>query len=382
MRILDFIPYYRPHIGGMEKFAEELHRELIALGDEIIVFTPDLPPSKRFEETTGLTIIRYPAFELIPNYPLPKFWSREYRELRRDLEKARYDIVMSTARFFFQAIMAHLFAKKHGLKRIHIEHGSGHISHTWLVSLFAYLYDMTLGKIALRGADQVVTPSVSAARFVRTLTGSTPPVIYRGLPFSLDADLPRNEKIRRQYAGKYIVTYLGRLIYGKGVSVLLQAVKELERDDFILLIVGDGPEMASLKNQAERQGLLSQVRFLGSKPFNESMGILKASDIFVNPSFMEGLPTSVLEAAACKTAIVATDVGGTKEIVTDGDSALIIPHNNVAALTRALEKALDDQSLRERLRTNAYGEIQQRFDWKKNALAYQKILSEATHHAS
>lgn len=376
MKILDFIPYYRPHIGGLEKFGEELHKELITHGDEFIVFTPRLPESAPiFEEIPGLKIIRYPAFEIISNYPMPKFWTKEYRNLYKRLATEKADVVISTSRFFFQAIIAHFFCKKHSKPRVHIEHGSGHVTSTPLISFLAYLYDHTLGQIALRGANQVVVPSISAARFVHTLTGKTPPVIYRGLPFRLDTPVEKNLALREQYIDKKIITYLGRLIYGKGVAVLLKAIQKIERDDFVLLIVGDGPEMENLVIQTKKLHLTSKVHFVGSKPFLEAMGILKASDIFVNPSFNEGLPTSVLEAAACQTTIIATDAGGTNEIVEHEKSAIIIPINDSHALQLALERLLGDGALRKHLSDTAYQVIQKRFDWQKNAFAYHTLFN-------
>lgn len=374
MNIIDFVPYYRPHIGGLEKFAEELHERFVEKGDRVIIFAPDLPQSTLVENEGSLTIIRYPAFEIIPNYPLPKFWQKSCQEQFRRLAKEPCDVVISTSRFFFLSVIAHIWAKRHHKKRLHIEHGSDYVTSTPVITFLAYVYDKTFGAFVLKYANAVVAASVSAARFVKKLSRREVPVIYRGMSYEHIESIPINQNIRNTYAPKKIITYLGRLIHGKGVAVLLNAVSKMKQDDFILLIAGDGPERERLEAQTHELNLSARVIFLGAKPFDEAMGILKASDIFINPSFNEGLPTSVLEAAACNVAIVATNVGGTPEIVQHQQSAILIPPNNSNAIRSALEIVLKDKALRHTLVQAANKRIRQYFTWEKNVAAYRSIL--------
>lgn len=379
MKILDFVPYYRPHIGGLEKFAEELHFHLTQSGETIItVYTPNLPPSIEYEQSQHIEIIRYPAFELVHNYPFPKFWKKSFWEQLRKISSRDYDIVFSTSRFFLLSVIADVWARIHRKKRVLIEHGSDHVTSTPFITIAARIYDYTFGWWAIKGADRVVTASASASRFVQKLTGLTAPVIYRGMPFEeIEAIAPQSD-LHEQYPQKIVITYLGRLIHGKGVQVLLEAIEKIPRTDFVLLIVGDGPEMENLRNQTTKCELTSKVQFLGSQPFDKAMSILKASDIFVNPSFNEGLPTSVLEAAACGTPIVATYVGGTPEIVENESSALLVPPNDVPALTKVLERALSDETLRESLSKKALAQVKEKFQWEKNVASYRKIITELT----
>lgn len=379
MKILDFVPYYRPHIGGLERFAQELHRQLITQGDEVIVYTPNLPPSQEREFSENLTIIRYPAFELIQNYPFPKLWDQQLWKQVRELSQIQFDRVISTSRFFFLSYLAHLFARWHKIPRLHLEHGSDHVTSTPLITAAAYIYDYTFGRATLRGAQQVVTASQSAARFVKKLSGIDAPVIYGGVSFDDLATITPNPHIRSQYPNKKILLYLGRLIHGKAVHVLLNSIASLTRDDFILLVVGDGPEMSNLRTQAQKLSLESKVVFMGSKPMSEAIAILKISDIFVNPSLNEGLPVSLCEAAACRISIVATTVGGTPEIVTNEESALLIPPNESRLLAQALDRALDYPDLRQKLTEQAFLRIDTTFRWEKNGRVYRHYLYELKH---
>jgi len=230
--------------------------------------------------------------------------------------------------------------------------------------------DMTIGRFSLKHADRIVTPSQSAAKFVQLLSGEKSLVIYRGMPFSqIDAILP-NYTFRQEIGDKKLITYVGRLIYGKGVIHLLEAVHQLRRSDIMLLIVGDGPEKENLENYSEKNHLSKQVKFLGNTPFNTVVGLLKITDVFVNPSYNEGLPTSILEAGACERAIIATNVGGTPEILTPNQSGIIINPYDTSEVKDALGRLLDNPKLREKLGERARQEIEQKFDWEVSVSAY------------
>lgn len=376
MKIIDFAAYYPPHIGGMEKYAEELHEHLAKRGCHITVFTPLLPPSAPKEESKGnIQIVRYPAFDIIFNYPLPKIWTKEFWQQWRRMNQGKYDVTISTLRFFVQPLFALFFAKRHRIPLLHIEHCSDYVKNTFLISLISRLVDMTIGRFTLSHADAIVTPSQSAARFVERLSGKQSTIIYRGMPFEEIDSLSADQTIRTQAGERKIIAYVGRLIHGKGVIHLLEAMNLLNRSDIFLIIVGDGPERATLEKYTEEHNLVDQVRFLGNIPFQSVIRILKATDIFVNPSYNEGLPTSVLEAGACRRAIIATNVGGTPEILTSHHSGIIIEPHDTEALRKALQELLDDPKRRQILGDNARQEIEQKFSWEHSVDAYLKKMS-------
>jgi glycosyltransferase involved in cell wall biosynthesis len=237
------------------------------------------------------------------------------------------------------------------------------------------LVDATIGRFTLSRADLIVTPSQSAARFVERLSGRTSAIIYRGMPFQeIDAIAP-HQNLRTEVGEKKIVTYVGRLIYGKGVRHLLEAAALLKRPDMALIIIGDGPERLPLEQYARENDLTGQVTFLGNIPFSKVISFLKITDIFVNPSYNEGLPTSVLEAGVCRRAMIATDVGGTPEILTAGHSGIIIEPHNTEVLRQSLERLLDNPSLRQELGDNARKEIEQKFNWDHSLDAYLEQIA-------
>ena len=313
MRILVFSPYYPPHIGGLESHADEFNENMAKRGVHITVFTPQIPHTAPQKETLygSVHILRFPAFELIPKYPFPQFWRPLFWHMLSALSHEQTNIVISRTRFFLTSLIALAYAKTHHLPLIHIEHGSDFVKHTPLVSFCAKIYDYTFGRLVFSTANVIVANSEATAQFCKKFAPRKEcVVIYRGIAKELIDSTHLNQKVLQMYPHPIIV-FLGRLINGKGVEDLIRAVFPLK--NYTLLIIGDGPQKKYLQKIARNN---SHIVFYGQKERADALSILKAADILVNPSYTEGLPSSVTEAALCKKAIVATDVGGTREIIT------------------------------------------------------------------
>lgn len=378
MRILVFSPFYPPHKGGLESHSDEFNKYLSAQGAEILVFTPQLPQESPEKEVRyhGVTIIRFPAIELIHNYPFPKFWTKRFWQLWQELHEKEYDLVISRTRFFFTSLMAGRFAKYAATPWVHIEHGSDftHFNNplkTWL----GILYDRTCGAFVLRHSDHVIANSEASAHFVQKLSKRTDCiVIYRGVERETILTTPVNDTIRTLHSNKHIIGFIGRLIDGKGVRDLIEAFSSIRRDT-TCFIIGSGPEKVHLERIAKERNITDRVIFFGEKSFSETIALLKTFDIFVNPSYTEGIPTSVIEAALCHKAIIATNVGGTKEIITGtNDGFLIVPHD-VTDLKDKIEQLLDNTALRSAYGEQAFQAVVEKFDWRHSAKQYLAVFS-------
>jgi glycosyltransferase involved in cell wall biosynthesis len=142
---------------------------------------------------------------------------------------------------------------------------------------------------------------------------------------------------------------VGRLIPLKRVDGLLEALKELP--DLGLVVVGDGPERPRLERLARDLGVSDRVYFAGQRSKKEALGLMAACDLFVLNSAHEGLPYVVLEAMALGLPVVATAVGGTPEVVRDGETGLLVPLNG--ELTGTLKRVVNDYHLRQVLAQRA-----------------------------
>ena len=165
-------------------------------------------------------------------------------------------------------------------------------------------------------------------------------------------------ELRRRFGiteGERVVLSVGRLSKEKAHAQLIEAFKLIRADNsglnYKLLIVGDGPERAALETGARASGENDRITFAGQ--VSNVQPFYAAADVFVLPSHSEGSPNVLLEAMAAEVPIVATAVGGVPEIVSDKETALLVPPQNPPALAAAIDRVLQDSSLAQRLTTVA-----------------------------
>ncbi len=146
-----------------------------------------------------------------------------------------------------------------------------------------------------------------------------------------------------------LIGNVSHLEWEKGVDVLMDAFESISaaRPGTTLVIVGDGPDRAALEQRAARPGLRGRVLFLGHRP--DVGSILEALDLYVAPGRREALGTSILQAQGRGLGVVATSVGGTPEVVRDGETGLLVPPDAPFTLGEAMGRLLDDPALRHRL---------------------------------
>lgn len=143
-------------------------------------------------------------------------------------------------------------------------------------------------------------------------------------------------------AGDVVIAAVGRLAPQKRFDLLIEAVGLLvhRRPALRLVIAGEGAERGALQARIDRLGLDHTVRLIGHQP--DVTGLHHAADLFVQSADYEGTPNAVLEAMAFEVPIVATDAGGTRELVREGVDGVIVPRGDAARLARAVSAVLDD----------------------------------------
>jgi len=166
---------------------------------------------------------------------------------------------------------------------------------------------------------------------------------------------------------------VGRLVPWKRVDGILEAVEKIP--DLGLVVVGDGPERPRLEQQAVSLGIADRVYFAGQRSRTETLGLMAACDLFVLNSTYEGLPHVVLEAMALGLPVVATAVGGTPEVVRDGENGLLIPPGDGDAIVEALYRLCDDQFLHRRLSKGACNSVAD-FRFQVILEATERVLNE------
>jgi glycosyltransferase involved in cell wall biosynthesis len=140
---------------------------------------------------------------------------------------------------------------------------------------------------------------------------------------------------------------VGRLKAPKDFLTLIRAFAAILQGRFEALIVGDGPDRPEVEAEIRRLGLEEHVQLAGER--DDVPALLADSDLFVLSSRSEGLPVSVLEAMAAELPVVASDVGGLRELVADGETGILVPPDDIPALGAALGRLVEDRELRRTL---------------------------------
>ncbi|MFW2589667.1 glycosyltransferase [Sagittula sp. SSi028] len=148
------------------------------------------------------------------------------------------------------------------------------------------------------------------------------------------------------HAGQNLL-FVGRLAGVKGVPVLLQAMADLRdsHPDLRLTLIGDGPERAAIDALARQLGLHERITFMGYRSQSEVAEALTQADVFVLPSFAEGVPVVLMEAMAAAVPVVTTQIAGVPELVRDGAGTLV-PPGDAQALAKAITRWLDEPAAR------------------------------------
>lgn len=173
--------------------------------------------------------------------------------------------------------------------------------------------------------------------------------------------------------------FTGRLAGVKGVPVLLEALARLrdKHPGVELALAGDGPDRAQLEAEAQRLGLADRVRFLGYQSSDRVRSLLQETDVFVLPSFAEGVPVVLMEAMASGVPVVSTRVAGVAELVEHGVSGFVVPPGDVVGLADAIDGLLADAELRGRLGAAGRRTIEREFDVAHEAAWLGDVLSSA-----
>jgi len=191
------------------------------------------------------------------------------------------------------------------------------------------------------------------------------------------------DQFRRRFAlpEEKMVLFVGRLVYEKGVHVLINAVpKILKKVNAKFVIVGNGYMKDMLSEQIKRMGLAHKVLFTGFVDDETLRNLQKCADVCVVPSLFEPFGIVALEAMAAKTPVVVSDTGGLSEIVEHDVTGVKVYPDNPDSLAWGVTRVLLDEDYANRLRENAYRAVLEKFNWERisqqTKSVYERVLSE------
>lgn len=203
-------------------------------------------------------------------------------------------------------------------------------------------------------------------------------VISNGVDTSFFQPSPREIPTSR---ASFRFLFVGRLQAQKNLPLLLRQLSALRVEGFAVAldVAGDGPLRGSLAVLAEELGLATDVKWHGWLGREEVRDLYRQADCFVNPSHYEGMPNVALEAMACGLPVIASRVVGNDAVVRDGETGILYPPNDAAALKSAMADLASAPDRSRRLGAAGREWVEREFSWNTVALGYANILATREH---
>lgn len=339
MNICLFTPSFLPDFGGMEIVLDKLARQFQCRGHRPIVV------AQRSRHNTEIPQLPYEVIY----YPRPRsaVWLLQYVKhvLIREHKRYHFDIIHSHLAYPTGYIASKL-RKRLGVPIVITSHKGDIIPESRYRQRFITRKRMIW---ALKKADAVTGVSSELKNIIDDLTSNKANsfVIPNGVDIPEDTPGSMPESCA-EVAGKDFILTLGRLHRYKGLDVLLEAMKRLCAEGIEiphLAIAGDGREMQSLRRQVADLGLEKKVVFTGAVFGEQKHWLLRNCKFFLQPSRVEGMPLTVLEAMAYGKAVIGTRIGGTTELITDNENGLLAEPDDSASLSQAILTLLEGKRI-------------------------------------
>jgi glycosyltransferase involved in cell wall biosynthesis len=356
MKIIQATCYYPPHVGGVENHVMELTKALTRQDNELLVITSNIP---KCEDDTCM---RLKAKEIFPRYiPLISGLSK--------INTMEADIFHSHCPPpFLSKAICKANKKPHVLTYhfdLEVPKTVGHLRIPRRAG--ASVEKIYKKHYALQVADDSDAIIVTGKSYAETS-----PILSQFLykchviPNGIDTQkfdrAIQSMDIRR----KKNVLFVGRLVHPKGVHYLIKAMRQVVRavPEARLVIVGDGEERKNLTNLVLKLGLEGVVEFKGFVSFKELVKSYLEASVFVLPSFtrLENFGIVLLEAMACRTPVIASDIPGVRENIANGNGLLFTPRD-VDGLANAIIHIISDEKKVKRMGGVGRKLIEEKYDW-------------------
>lgn len=374
-----FSALYEPHIGGVESYTKGIAEALVAKGQRVIVVTMNANDAAPKETADGVEIIRLPCRPFLNGrFPLP-LNNNEAERLQSWLEQQQIDNVVINTRFYRLSAQGAHFARTRGIAPILIEHGSAHLT-LGNPALDAPLH---LIEHAITALIKRYNPICFAVSKKASAWLSHFGIVSQGeIPNAIDADAFVNQASNRDFRNELgipedalLIAFAGRFVPEKGVLQLAEAINNLEADRNIFAVMaGDGP----LRRKAQ-QLKSTHLATPGTLSKSDLAALLLQADALCLPSRSEGFCTMFLEAAACGTAIIATDVGGMHEIAPTNEYGIVLESMSASDVKTALEKAASNRATIKHMGERLAARVRGQCTWRESA---NKLIQEVQTSAS
>ena len=367
-------------------FVYELSKRLQKKGFEIVVLAPHQKGAHKFEIMDGMKVYRFPYF-----------FPTKYQRLAYDggilpnIKKSALAKIQIPFLFLFEFLYAYWLIKKEKINVIHSHWiiPSGliggflknfleirHVTTAHAGDVFTVRKSKALCVFAsyvFKNSDLITANSRYTKEVIESIDNKKTENIEI-IPMGVDLSKfhpGRKINLRESFNAQYLVLSVGRLVDKKGIKYLIigmkDVIKTLPRTK--LIVGGSGPEKANLRALSTELGIRDNIIFAGYIENSDLPAYYASSDVFVLPSIetkggdTEGLGVVLLEAMACGTSVIGSDIGGITDIIIDERNGLLAMPANSEDLAHKIEKLLANEDLRLKLSREGLKTVQERFSW-------------------
>ncbi len=372
---------FLPHVGGIERVVYEQGKRLLQKQFELMVLTSRLGTAKQYRYE-GIRVQCYNSlstgFRLGIPYPIPNVTS--YKTFLDSVKAS--DLIHAHGHPYLSSFIAARIAKKYSKPLVLTQHNTfiEYENNFW--DHVEWLNDLAIGRQVLKQADRIIVVSNATRKYVLSL-GADPEkvtVLHNGVDtYRFKPLTGAKDDIRKKLGipkNAVVVVTVRRLVYKNGIDTLIDSAKIAikKNPQLVFLVIGKGPDFNEVKAKIAQLGIGNNFKLTGFVSDRDLPFYYNAADFFVLPSKSgEGLPLVAIEAMACGLPVVATNVGGISEVMTEEYSKLVPPDNPDALAEAIVEFShMEVSTLKKGLRAV----IEQRYSWDKNVEKLVKIYEE------
>lgn len=378
-RIAVFSAQYLPNIGGVEKYTDNLARELARSGYDVTIVTSNAHGLAGHEELSPqVEVVRLPCFPLIGGrMPVPRK-NGEFERLWNVVESRDYCGVLVNTRFYLHSLWGLKLAKRKRLRAVVCEHGSAYLTFgNALLDKAVVAYEHLMTSRVKRYDPDFYAVSSKGVEWLRTFG-----IEGRGvLSNAIDAQMFRSSASDRAFRAEFgiaddalLVSFVGRFIPEKGVDALIDAMALLEQRgvNAVVLMAGGGPLEERIARAEARN-----IVVVGRLDAPDVAALMVQSDVFCLPTRSEGFSTSLLEASATSTPAIITDVGGVAEMIPDASFGTVLPDAQPATIADAIEHAACHREELACQGQRCFERVSEHFSWACTAQAVVEACKRA-----
>lgn len=344
--------------GGAETYIHELAKRWVRDGNYVTVFCGVGNEGPKNEKIDGVEIFRRGGYYTV------YIWAFFYYIFKF---KGRYDIIIDCENGI--PFFTPLYAKEKKFLLIHHVHQE--IFRKSLMPPFSWLASYLEGKLmpmVYRNVEIITVSPSSREEIIRhKLTKKEPVVIYNGVDLT---KFKPGEKSKLP-----LVLYLGRLQHYKSLNIFIRAARKVLEiiPNIEFVIAGEGEEKKALMKLVRKLDLGQNIKFLGKVSEIKKIKLLQSAWVFVNPSFMEGWGTTTIEANACATPAIASDVPGLRDSVKNPHTGILVKYGDIDKFAEKIVEIVKNNKLRKELSIQSV-KWAKNFSWVKSSQEYISLF--------